>query len=418
MATQWQYQAQGEQHGPVTFLQLAELLNDGVLNSQSLVKDEQSPTWRRVEDVAGLLGQARRLKNGPAPIAARPSNSTNVVTQRSSRILDEVPLPEEPGRPWAAYIGIVLVLAFLATEIWWFWPRTPIPFPESKPVMLTFDIPSRLNQLAPRSRKDPKRLLAPVGPPVRVPGLESVPWAKNPVLTPDLLTIVYVTWGGEETLDDLFMAERPSVTVPFGKPQRVEACASPRRETLPALTTDGLQLAYAEDANPTRLMLAKRSERGKPFEAPEQLAIENLEKGYVHVDSPQFLSPDELRIAATTGDMSKRTQFLVRRRSGNAFTVTGRMGLANHWPRFFLMGSRRRVYFLTDDGLCVTMQAPRTPQFTTPERWLTDAELGPKLSQVDDSIWIAPTEDVLVYTSPGAETPDSKDRYLWMLNLD
>jgi hypothetical protein len=185
----------------------------------------------------------------------------------------------------------------------------------------------------------------------------------------------------------------------------------------PALTSDGLQLVYAEDAGPTRLMIARRTERGKPFDPPQQLAIEKLEAGYVHVDQPQFLGPDELRIAATNGDTTKRAQFLARR-SGNSFTIHSRMGLANPWPRFHLMSNYRRAYFLTSDGLCVTMQAPRTPQFTTPERWLTDDDLGPQLSVVDDSVWIAPTEDMLVYCSPGKEKPDSRDRQIWMLRLD
>ena len=427
MATEWRYQAQGEQHGPVTFLQLAELLNDRVLNSQSLVKDDQSTQWRRVEEVAGLMAQARRLRAGPVVVPA-PSSSGHAsatlaspvteVVQRPSRKRPEDFEPEEPRRPWGAYLGIVTILGLLAAEIWWVWPRTPIAFPESKPVTLKFETPNRLNQLAPRSRKDPKRLLAPTGAPVLIPGLESVLWAKNPVLTPDLLTIVYVGWGGDEALDDLYMAERPSTEVPFNPPKRLENCSTSKRETFPTLTTDGLQLAYAEDAGPTRLMIARRSERGKPFEVPQQLAVEKLETGYAHIDQPQFLSPDELRVAATTGDTRKRTQFLIRRRSGPAFTVTGKMGLTNPWPRYFLMTNKRRTYFVANDGLYVTMQAPRTPQFTTPERWLTDSQLGPKLPDADDGVWIAPTEDVIVFASPGLENPESRDRHLWMVRLD
>lgn len=423
MATQWSYQSHGHEHGPVSFLRLAELLNEGALNSQSLVKEEQSPQWRRVEEVAGLQAQARRLRSEPVPVPQqsipRPATpAESQVSQRRSRQQPDIPVSSSSQTPWGAYLGMVLVVSFLAAEIWWIWPRTPIPFPESKPVTLKFETPNRLNQLAPRSRKDAKRLLAPSGSPVLIPGLESVLWAKNAVLTPDLLTIAYVGWGGDQTVDDLYMAERPSAEMPFGAPQRIEACCSSKRETFPTLSPDGLQLVYAEEAGPTRLMIARRNERGKPFEAPQQLAVEKLEAGYTHVEQPQFLNADELRIAATAGDLHKRTHFLIRRRSGASFVVTGKMGLADPWPRYFLMANRRRAYYLSNDGLCVTMQAPRTPQFTTPELWLPAAELGPKLTDADDNIWIAPTEDVLVYGSPGAEQPDGRDRHLWMLRLE
>lgn len=423
MATQWRYQSHGDEHGPVSFLRLAELLNEGALNSQSLVKEEQSPQWRRVEDVAGLQAQARRLRSGPVPAPPPPGPKSAVtgdipITQRRSRPQPEISETSSSQTPWGAYLGMVLVVGFLAAEIWWIWPRTPIPFPESKPVTLKFETPNRLNQLAPRSRKDPKRLLAPSGTPAIIPGLESVLWAKNAVLTPDLLTIVYVSWGGDQNVDDLYMAERPSAEKPFGAPQRIDSCCSTKRETFPALSPDGLQLVYAEDAGPTRLMIAKRTERGKPFEAPQQLAVEKLEAGFTHVEQAQFLSADELRIAATSGDIRKRTHFLIRRRSGAAFVVIGKMGLADPWPRYFLMANRRRAYYLSNEGLCVTMQAPRTPQFTTPELWLPAAELGPKLTDADDNIWISPTEDVFVFGSPGKEDPEGRDRRLWMVRLD
>ncbi len=418
MATHWYYRSGDVDQGPVAFLRLAELVNEGVLDAESLVKDEKSLKWRRVEDVEGLVAQARRLRESPVPASA----SITPVTVRSKskrRIEDEPPSSESDSRPWGAYIGIVLIVSAVATEVWWVWPRTPERFPEAKPVTLQFDTPSRLKQMAPRSRKDPKRLLEPVGPPVRIPGLEGVLWAKNPTLTPDLLTIAYVSWGGEESRDDLFLSERTSVDQPFGPPVKIASCSGPKREMFPSLWSDGLRLMYCEEAAPSRLMVATRTERGKPFDPPQQLIIEKLPQDLPQLDKPQWLTTEEVCFTASSGDNEHRGHFLARRKpGGNSFVVVGQLGLANPWHRYVLTSNRRRAYFLNAEGLGLTMQAPKISQFTTPELWLTAEQLGPELTKSDDTLWISPSEDTIVFCSQGHETPDSRDRYLWMLRLD
>ncbi len=419
MATQWFYQSDEEvETGPVAFQQLAALLNDGVLHPDSLVKDAKSQDWQRVEDVPGLLSQAKRLMQ-PALTSPPPPRASTPKSRRET--VSDAAISSEPpaSSSWGAYLGIVLVALFLAGEIWWIWPRTPERFPESKPVTLQFETPSRLAQMAPRSRRDPQRALATFGPPQRVPGLESVAWAKTPTLTPDLLTLVYVSAGGNDTLDDLFLAERPAIDQPFATPIKLTACSGPKREMFPSLSTDGLKLLFAEDAGPTRIMLAQRTQRGVPFEAAQQLPIEKLDPAFSQLDNPQWLSAEEISLTASSGDNQRRAHFLARRSpAGNAFVIMSQLGYANPWPRYVLFPQRRRAYFANDEGLGLMMQVPRTAQFTTPELWLTNEQLGPDMPKFDDKPWISPTEDTLVFCSPGHETPESRDRYVWMLKLD
>ena len=154
MATQWYYRADEDEQGPVAFLQLAELLNAGTLTNESLVKEEKSPKWRRVEDVEGLVAQARQLRASFA--AASASHIAGGTRPKSKRRIEDEPPSETASRSWGAYIGIAVIVLFVGLEVWWIWPRTPERFPESKPVTLQFDTPSRIKQMAPRSRKDPK----------------------------------------------------------------------------------------------------------------------------------------------------------------------------------------------------------------------------------------------------------------------
>lgn len=401
----------------MAFLQLADMLNDGTLTKESLVKEEQSPQWRRVDDVVGLVAQARQRRS--ATDAETDVNIAGVPSRKPRRRIEEELATEPASAPRWAYFGVVAVVLFIGFEVWSYWPRTPERFPDSKPVTLQFDTPNRLNQMAPRSRTNPKRPLAPQGAAVRVPGLEGVLWAKNPTLTSDLLSIVYVSWGGDESRDDLFIAERGTVNEPFAAPVKIEGCAGLKREMFPSLSNDGLRLFFSEEATPSRLMLAMRDARGMPFAAPIQLLIDKLPPDLPQLDNPQWLTAEEITFTATSGDIRQRGHFLARRTSGpNSYVVVAQLGLANPWQRYVYTPNHRRAYFFNPDGLGLTMQPPRLSQFTTPELWLTIAQLGPDLPKGDDRPWIAPTEDTIVFCSQGNETSESSDRYLWMLRLD
>ncbi len=411
--SQWYYQAEHEALGPLSFQDLAVLFNDGVLVPASLVREGTAGSWRRLDDVPGLLPAARKLKAANHPATA---TSPSAQPRKSPRL----PPIEEPveSRAWGRYAALTAVLLVLGLEAWWWWPRTPAKFPAAEAVTLKFDIPARVAQMLPPSKTHPRQPLTPVGPPEPVPGLEKLGWMKNPWMTPDRLVIVYVGFGGPDQLDDLFLSERFSVENRFQPGKKIEACSGPKREVFPTLTADGLMLVYAEDDGPYRLMSSRRENRGEPFGAPEPLAIEGVDPELRMRDAPRLLSADELIFSATTTEFTKRQIFLAHRTGPLAFQVVAPVGLVNGWPRYAYSGNRKRAYFLAEDGLYVTMQSPKTGQFVTPEKWLAADQLGPNLGKFDDSLWIAPDETLILFGSPGLNDPDSTNHHLWQVRLE
>ena len=75
--------------------------------------------------------------------------------------------------------------------------------------------------------------------PQPVPGLENLDPAFTPCLTPDMLIIVFAAQGNPKTGWDLYEATRTSVSEPFGRPQLIKACVSPRTDARPSLSADG-----------------------------------------------------------------------------------------------------------------------------------------------------------------------------------
>ncbi len=412
--SQWYYQAEHEELGPLSFQDLAILFSEGGLVPASLVREGTSGPWRRLDDVPGLISTARKLTADKS----RPSPSSTPATQpRKSPRLAPIEEPVE-SRPWGRYAALTVVLLVLGLEAWWWWPRTPAKFPTAEAVTLQFDIPSHVSQMLPPSKKHPRQPLTPVGPPEPVPGLEKLGWMKNPWMTPDRLTIAYVGFGGPDQLDDLFLAERLAVEDPFPAAKKIETCSGPKREIFPTLSAEGLLLVYAEDDGPYRLMTARREKRGEPFAVPEPLVIEGLNPELRMLDAPRLLSADELVISATTPEYTKRQIFLARRKGPATFQQVAAVGLVNGWPRYAFSANRKRAYFLNEEGLFITMQAPKTGQFVTPEKWLAADQLGPNLGKFDDSVWIAPDETLLLFGSPGLNDPESTNHRLWQVRLE
>jgi hypothetical protein len=412
--SQWYYQAEHEALGPLSFQDLAVLFSDGVLVPASLVREGLSGPWKRLDDVPGLITAARKLK--PAQSPARPVGDPASQPRKSPRLPPVEAAPE--SRPWGRYAALTLVLMVLALEAWWWWPRTPAKFPAAEAVTLKFDIPARIAQMLPPSQTHPRQPLTPVGPPEPVPGLEKLGWMKNPWMTPDRLAIVYVGFGGPDQLDDLFLSERLSVDERFPPAKKIEACSGTRREIFPTLSADGLLLVYAEDAGPYRLMSSRRTKRGEPFPTAEPLNVEGLDPELRMLDAPRLLSADELIFSATTPEFTKREIFLARRTGPASFNQVAAVGLVNGWPRYAFSGNRKRAYFLNEEGLFITMQAPKTGQFVTPEKWLGIEQLGPNLGKFDDSVWIAPDETLILFGSPGLNDPESTNHRLWQLRLE
>ena len=68
MASQWMYDIGGLQFGPVSFLNLAELISSRQLGEDDLVRRNGSDDWTRASDVVGLMHAVRTIESGRAGI--------------------------------------------------------------------------------------------------------------------------------------------------------------------------------------------------------------------------------------------------------------------------------------------------------------------------------------------------------------
>src|SRR5262245_12796459 len=102
MATQWYFQAGGEENGPVAFRELIELVRSGTLTEADLVRSSWKAEWQPAASVVGLLYMAGRspeeltrlnATGDPEPaleeIAAAPGN--DVATKGADEAADNRP---------------------------------------------------------------------------------------------------------------------------------------------------------------------------------------------------------------------------------------------------------------------------------------------------------------------------------------
>jgi hypothetical protein len=362
--------------------------------------------------VRGLLHTARQIQRGGQ---AWPGSS--FAESRSSPLQQIIQrwLPAVDAR-WlvgALSGAAVLLLCGQALGLWW---RSPPRFPDGGQLP-ALNVPSRLAQLRPNPPSTPTIPGLTLNQPVPVPGFGNVYWLKSPALSADLLSIVYVTYSGEQTLDDLFIAERSDIARPFQNHRPIAATLAPGRAAHPALSPDGLELIYAELGAPGKLWHARRTSRKSEFAAPVELKVSGLDVSGQHCDAPQFLEPHLIRFAVGDVEFHERRQVYARRSSASRpFQITGQMAIANGWPRYFVAGGGRRAYFAAPDGINITALFPRSQQFVPPEPLLAPAILGADCHDHDDMLWVAPKEDVIFYCSGGVP-PDGKNRRLWMVRF-
>jgi hypothetical protein len=415
MASQWFRQIEGGEEGPFAFEQLAELIRSGELAREAFVRRAEQREWQRVDQVVGLLRSARR---SAAPVLAAPDSRTvdepppvqSPVRSRLTTPLSKRQLVRK-GIP-AAVSAVTLAVAMS----WWFTrPRQP---PSVSSARLEFAIPSRVEQMRPKLPGRPTIGNLPDADPVPIPGLENIPWLSAPTLDDPMTTLVFVGVGPPETSDDLFIAQRASVNDRFGRPTVIATCSGPAKEGYPALSADGLELIYAELATPNhRLMHSHRPDRTATFGPSRPLEIEGEALADLHIDGAQFLGPNRIRFAAGDVAYTQRTQWVAERAGPEKpFRTVMKLPLANPWPRYFLAAGGQRVYYADTDGIFITVGDSTGREYVTPEKLLPSSVTGP-VGKFDSPIWIAPQEDVLVFCSPGVDTPDAPDHRLWMIQL-
>lgn len=416
MAAQW-YSFTDEERGPVAFSELAAMVADGRLREADLVRRAESSEWQRVDAVPGLM----RAASQPARPRTAPSAKSKPAPLTAS------PVPARPAGPgwkewWtgprlAAGVGVLCMLFAVGLLVRYILSR-PERFPETRTVTIERETPALLDQMRAPPPKRPTLPDLPQGVPITVPGFENIPWLKSPTLSDDLKTIVYVTYRGEKTLDDLMMATRAETSLPFIEHRAIEATVTGSRESHPTLSPNGLELIYAIAGTPSTLFRVRRADAASEFTGPERVQIEGDPFDGLHHDAPQFIDPLTLVFTTYDADYKQRSLVLAKRTSPTTgFAYVDTLPVADPWPRYAFSRRLTRAYYPKDKGIFLTARHPGTKEFVSPELLVTADITGPDLSIFDDTIWLSPAEDVVFYCSPGSDPARAKDHRLWMLRF-
>jgi hypothetical protein len=297
------------------------------------------------------------------------------------------------------------------------WLARPKPLPHVSSATMEMAIPGRLAQMRPQPPAVPTIRGLPPGHPMLVPGVDHVRWISSPTLSDDLKTLVYLSVGRPGANADLYITQRATIDEPFQSPALIEACSSPEKEAYPALSSDGLELIYTVIGTPSRLMHSRRLDHDADFGAPQPLQFDRNELSDCNLDGPQFVGANKIRFAASDTPFTHRTQWAAERESANApFRVVAKLPFNISWPRYFVNSNGRRAYYSSEDGVFLTA-CSLGGGFAVPEKLLPASAIGPIIKRFDSTIWVAPQEDVIIYCSPGIDTPDSGSHQLWMIDV-
>jgi hypothetical protein len=134
----------------------------------------------------------------------------------------------------------------------------------------------------------------PFGPPVNVSEINTPVDETGPSISADRLTL-YFTGYNASTYYDLYTATRPALDQPFDPPQPITELDTDQWQLHPMPSDDQLRLYFVQWIDSTwnyNLLLAQRSSLSSPFGSPAWLA--NLNTAYN--ESFPFLTSDELTI--------------------------------------------------------------------------------------------------------------------------
>jgi len=411
VASQW-YCLTDDEEGPFTFQELAQRLAQGELLASDLVRRQESSDWQRADAVFGLMRAARQI----SPQSRSPSAPAMGILGRWLLRCCERLFPDFPPERLLAGVSLLFLL-IMAGEVLWIWSQRPTRFPAPPARGVVLQGPDRLQQLRPPAPAVPTLPQLAPGVPIIVPGFEQLHWLKSPALSADLLTIVYIGYAGADQLDDLMIAQRTQVHEPFRHHRPISQLNSPLREAHPALSPDGKELIFSRLAEPTSLWIARRDDRDSPFAPPRQLELRNDPQQDRHHDAAHYLGPQMLCVTVSDVEFKDRQPWLVTRTSTGAFQRTSPLSLINPWPRYFFTAGGKRAFLPTPDGLQVTARSRRNSLFEDPELLFGPDVVGPDLTANDDTLWVAPAEDVLFYCGPGPQPVSTGTRRLWMIRL-
>lgn len=421
MASRWFYRVFDQEMGPVGFQDLAEMVRAGTLTADDRVRREFSQDWTPAREVIGLFRAPREPDAEPSPSEPAPASPAPIANVELAKPVDAVPTSPPRRRRFPrlgtwGWIGaaIVLVVAAIVGYETWSHRRSRI-FPES-----ALKKPRPVNKQAFESVRAPRPSVPSVpglkeGVATLVPGLEQIDRVHSACLTPDLQTIVFAAKSRPEC--DLFIATRDNVSAPFGKPERIDACSTPKGAVYPTLSPDGLELMYMSWLEPQYLFHAVRESTSSEFAKLKAWLIPEVNPKTERVVGPRFLDARHVFFLIMGNNFVVRSCLMAERAGAKGDfgtpqpmkTGPGVCGL------LFIVPGSPRAYFRQDDGLHVLVR-PNQDMVGGKDMLVAPTKAT---GSIDGHIWVTPQEDVVFYnsTGPGKDPnlgPDNEGKRLWM----
>ncbi|NQT17184.1 MAG: DUF4339 domain-containing protein, partial [Planctomycetes bacterium] len=311
MASQWFCRVLGQEMGPLSFQDLAEMVRAGTLTDNDPVRRKESSEWTPAGEVIGLFRAAKSEAAETAPpdseAPPEPAPTPREPTKPKPALWKGfVPRPGRRGLLWMGGVGVVALVAVLT--VWAWRARQSRRFPEprlGKPRAVEADALAELRGPPPEVPSVPG-LKEQV--PELVPGLEEMEPAFSPTLTGDLRTIVFGHVhpgddGDQKNGYDLYMATRADVSRPFGEPQRIESTSSQERDAYPTLSPDGRELIFVRSGKFPRLLYTARDRTSSPFGEAAPWTVPGLKPTQTQrLQRPQFVGDLSVAFASVNTD--------------------------------------------------------------------------------------------------------------------
>jgi hypothetical protein len=386
-------------------------------------REDGSESLRTLIDRAEeILTDPRRKVAYDEALASRNSRASGPVGRARSRFSLRALPRLAPGQRWrlaVTAIALLVTTGLVTNQV----ARAPATFPAHRgavPPAKPADLVT--SRLAPPPPKPTVTGLT-LGYPRKLPGLQDEPGASAPTLSADLRVLVFVKDNGPSH-HDLFITTRDDPGRAFSKPVAMGACNTDASEEYPTLSRDALELLFLRDRRPfsaTRTSVSERFRPARPIVLPE-----------VNFDAEEIdhlsLNPDGMTLTFRTLKKAEGAKdpwsYRVAERTTMAepFEKTGPLPVWSPWAANVLSVDGLRCYVATGEGLSISSRLGLDRGFALPGliQRLTPARVGPILGP----FWVAPKEDLIVFSSPGSETGDSRGRrdaghppYLWMVQF-
>lgn len=433
MGSQWHYRWKGQEKGPVSFQNLAQLIRSGDLSEDDFVRRVHSTAWVRARDVIGLL-HAAGMDADETETEAESQPSTQPSTQPPTQPPTQLPAASPQtgtktmslrriGRREILIGSVVTVTILLVGSIIWRHYAHP-RFPRRPGAARATPENPRSKVLAAAAAARSKSLSVPglaPGVPQRVPGLEKMNPTSSFSLSEDLCTIVFAAPGPYTKSSDLWIAKRADVAKPFAQATLIASCNSARFEAKPNISPDGLDMLFMRAQDGPKWFHAKRLSPSQDFGQPEPWILSGLPKTAGEIAHTRFL--DALHILVSVNNLDSKPPFsfyLVERPDTNhPFGEPQEILMDGCGARACVRPKRLLAYFGTEKGLFVQGRDSLDERFGRGHCIIDPEVCGP----IQEAIWVAPGDDVAFYCSlgpgksPGPAKQPTAKKNIWMIRF-